>query len=376
MIGDVWMTEQAPSGAIGARVRDYRTRLNMSQAKLAHSLGLKSAQIVSQIESGQRELKAIELVKAAEVLMTSAQNLLTDAPLAIPTARWRDKPSSGFEDAEARLCLRCERYALLEEWCDERINRDLPGISFSKERIPKIGEVEKVADEVRITMELGGRPASSLKDTLEEDYGVKVFHDTFEGTALCVSSSFGKAILLNRNNVRGRRNFSLAHELYHLLAEGIYSEEQHEQEEKHAHIFASSLLIPSSSVIAHLDAKANDGRILIRDLVSTAQDFHVSTEALLWRLCNLQRMGRDAVRGLIGSDSLKAFEAHSQRKSDIPEDLPERFTRLAFEAYRRGKLGKNKLAQFLETTASELPSNSDAWDMEVALDEEAEIALA
>lgn len=368
--------KETPSVAIGNRVRDYRTRLNMSQTELAGSLGLNSAQIVSQIESGDRELKARELVRAAEVLMTSVQNLLTDAPPEIPKARWRDKPSSGFESAEARLCLRCERYALLEEWCDERIDRDLPRISLSKDRIPKIGEVERAADEIRAAMELGGRPASSLKDSLEEDFGIKVFHDSFDGTALCVSGPFGKAILLNRDNVRGRRNFSLAHELFHLLVEGIYPDGEREQEEKHAQIFASSLLLPSASLIAILDAKANNGKIPVRDLVATAQDFHVSTEALLWRLCNLQRMTRDSVKALIAGDNLKAFEARGVRKSDRPDDLPDRFHRLAYEAYGRGRLGRNKLAQFLETTVSALSINSEIWNSDVAFDEEAEIAFA
>jgi XRE family transcriptional regulator, fatty acid utilization regulator len=261
-------------------------------------LGFNSAQIVSQIDSGDRELKARELAKAAEVLMTSVQNLLTDAPLEVPSVRWRDKPGAGFASVEARLCLRCERYALLEDWCDERIHRDLPRISFSKDRVPKIGEVEWAADEIRIAMELGGRPASSLKAALEEDFGIKVFHDSFVGAALCISGLFGRAILLNRENVRGRRNFSLAHELFHLVVEGIYPQQAQDQEEKHAHIFASSLLLPSASLIALLDAKANNEKIPTRELVATAQDFHVSTSTLLWRLVNLQRMDREKVKPL------------------------------------------------------------------------------
>jgi Zn-dependent peptidase ImmA (M78 family)/transcriptional regulator with XRE-family HTH domain len=372
MIDDmsVPMAKENSSVSIGSRVREHRQKLNLSQADLASALGLNSPQIVSQIETGDRELKAKELVRISEILMTSIQNLLSNSPLEVPTARWRDRPENGFEKVEARLCLRCE------EWCGERVYRDLPRLSFVKDRVPKIGEVERAADEIRIVMELGGRPASSLKDALEEDFGIKIFHDSFNGTALCVSGGFGQAILLNRDNVRGRRNFSLAHELYHLLVDGIYPQEAQNIEEKHAQIFASSLLLPSAPVIGLLDAKANDGKIPLRELVATAQDFHVSTEALLWRLCNLQRMDRDKAKTIIAGESLRWVEAHGMGKNKAPEDLPERYVRLAYEAHRLGKLGRNKLAQFLETSVSELDSDFEGWNADVSLDEETEIAFA
>jgi hypothetical protein len=64
------------------------------------------------------------------------------------------------------------------------------------------------------------------------------------------------------------------------------------------------------------------------------------------------------------------------RKSEPPEDLPDRYARLAYEAHRRGRLGRNKLAQFLETTVSDLNSGSEVWNADVSLDEETEIAFA
>ncbi|HEY0462625.1 MAG TPA: ImmA/IrrE family metallo-endopeptidase [Polyangiaceae bacterium] len=55
---------------------------------------------------------------------------------------------------------------------------------------------------------------------LEEQCGVKVFHLDFEprGTAASShSAGFGNAVLLNKKNPKWRRNFDLAHELFHLL---------------------------------------------------------------------------------------------------------------------------------------------------------------
>ena len=370
------MTEKTPSQIIGARVKHYRTRLDLSQTDLARAIGVNSAQIISQIESGVRELTARELARAAKALTTSVANLLTDSEPDLPTARWRDRPQKNFKEVEARLCLRCERFALLEEWCGERTYRPLPVVSLQKGLLPRIGEILRVAQEIRNAMELGGRPASSLKDVLEEGYGIRIFHDSFDGTALCVSGQFGKAILLNRDNVRSRRNFSLAHELFHLLVEGIYPGGAGEDEERHAQVFASALLLPSESISAALGGKAKDGKIHVRELVAAAQEFHVSTEAMLWRLCNLGNMSKETVKSILANENLKSFEIRGLRITDAPDDLPERFTRLAYTAYDRGRLGLNKLAEFLEVKVEQLHFNSEDWTSDVALDEEAEVTFA
>lgn len=368
------MPTEIISPHIGARIREYRTRLKMNQDDFAAQLGVNSFQIVSQIENGNRELKARELVKAAEILRTSVQNLLSIDPAQIPAPRWRDKPTEGFEAVEARFCLRCERYALLEDWCDERFLRDLPSVSLSKAHESTHGELERAAEDVRSAMKLGGRPAASLGEILQEDYAIKILHDSFVGTALCASGKFGKAILLNRDNVKWRRNFSLAHELFHLLVEGVYQDA--EKEERHAQIFASALLMPSSSLIASFDAKVQNNKIPVRDLVTAAQEFNVSTEALLWRLLSLRRMNREQVQQLIGSDSVKALEAFGERKNDRPDELPDRYVRLAYQAYNSGKIGLAKLAEFLETTPGQLAADTKIWSSGVDLNEEAEVAFA
>ncbi len=46
---------------LGGRIREARERLKWTQTKLATEVGLGSAQIISSIESGNREVKASEL---------------------------------------------------------------------------------------------------------------------------------------------------------------------------------------------------------------------------------------------------------------------------------------------------------------------------
>jgi Zn-dependent peptidase ImmA (M78 family)/DNA-binding XRE family transcriptional regulator len=368
------MPEELTSSHIGARIKEYRTRLNLSQKQLAERMGISAFQIISEIEAGRRELKARELFQAASALMTSVQNLLSfDAP-AFAEPRWRDKPDTGYEEVEARLCLRCERYTLLEAWCDEQITRDLPSASLPKEHEPTFADLERAADDIRAAMKLGGRPAVSFTETLEEDYGIRIFYDTIPGPALSVSGKFGRAILLNRDDVRWRRNFSLAHELFHLLAEGVYQDP--EKEERHAQSFAAALLLPGSFVASLLESKGHNGKIPVAELVAAAQEFQVSTEALLWRLFTMNKLTREQVKTLIASETVRALELQGRRPNDKPDVLPDRYVRLAYRAYNNGKIGLAKLAQFLETTAGELAANSKIWSTEADVDEEAEVALA
>ena len=359
--------------SIGARIRHYRNRLNLSQHDLAAALNFKSAQIVSQIENDEREIKARELVLLAKALSTSVDNLLSASELHLPSARWRDRPSEGFEATEAKLCLRCERYALLEEWNDEGARRELPQGSLPRGRHSTPSDVELAANEIRAAMQLGGRPAASLQGVLEEWYGIRIFYDSFAGSGLCVDGEFGKAILLNRNQVRWRRNFSLAHEVFHLVAANCYGDPDRETEEKHANIFASALLLPSDSLLPPLDAKARNGKVALQDLILTAREFDVSTEALLWRLCNLRKLTAENVKDLTSNRAVLAFE---KWKLDLPPALPERFERLTYSAYQRGRIGKRKLAEFLEISVNQLAENPEISDPDLSLDEETEIAFA
>jgi len=55
------------NAALGQRIRSFRKRLCLSQEALASQMGFGSAETISQIERGNREVKAWELVKLAKI---------------------------------------------------------------------------------------------------------------------------------------------------------------------------------------------------------------------------------------------------------------------------------------------------------------------
>ena len=97
-----------------------------------------------------------------------------------------------------------------------------------------------------------------------------MFYLDFEpsGTAACTQSpTFGAAVLLNAKNARWRRNFDLAHELFHLLTWNVFnpasgsSTERPAREEQLADRFASNLLMPEESVRASVNAPMLDHKL-------------------------------------------------------------------------------------------------------------------
>jgi Zn-dependent peptidase ImmA (M78 family) len=214
-------------------------------------------------------------------------------------------------------------------------------------------------------MKLGGKPGCTLRKTLEENYGVKIFHEELgkHGSALCARDDFGFAVLLNASEPRWRRNYSLAHELFHLMTSTDWDSHQCEVL---ADAFASALLLPEESLMSSLRSRAKGKRISLQDLVEIACEFDVSIDALCWRLVNLEKLKKQQVRQqLLEGSRLRALDRFSRRDQheEIKAGLPERYTRLCYTAYSKGKIGRSKLAEYLEVSlfdlVKELNTNSE-----------------
>ena len=323
-------------------------------------------------------MKASELTRIAGALHTSIDNLLNPELRPVPQFAWREQPQEGFEEHEARFMVKCERYGLLEKWCNASNPQPLPSLRF-RSPCPSFGDAQRQADNVRNTLQLGGRPACSLEKTLSEDYGVKIFYDdlgTNGGAAFSVTSWFGTAVLLNSCHAPWRRNFSLAHEFFHLLTMNQLETCDKDLVEKLANVFASALLIPSEHLLPALDPVVENRKISYECLVQIAREFGVSIDALLWRLVNLGRVPQDAVKDALSNHRLRAIDKASFPIWESPPLLPERFVRLCYLAYRQGKIGLAKLAEFLETSIVDLAEQIGEEGADITDGEQANITVA
>ena len=104
------------NAVIGERIASLRVARGLTQAQLAGALGLEHKQVVSNLEKGERALKAPELARLSELFHVSPLVVLGLQPVATPAfVLWR-QPAAGQVrvDEEARFIERCRRYAFLE----------------------------------------------------------------------------------------------------------------------------------------------------------------------------------------------------------------------------------------------------------------------
>ncbi len=353
-------------------------KLTLDDVESRTSVG---ASTLSEFENDKREPRLPQLKELADLFHRTTAFFLEEGPLPSEVVLWRQKPQSpNAEELQAHLLRLAEQYHLLEQWCDSFERLQIP---FAAGHADGFGyqQAEKLAHDFRNIHGLGERPGQSLLRVVEEICKIKVFHIGFEpsGSAACtLDETFGAAILLNSKNVRWRRNFDLAHELFHLLTWKIFRTpgedsfaEASAQEEKLATCFARNLLMPQEPLRIAIDSQLGSKTTLtFDDLFEVARQFDVSVEALLWQMSFVFNRPKDWVAE--NTNKLKGQIAFwDKRQSDTLPLRPLRFEALAAEALRKGYISTGRYAEYLGITRREAMRQVE---QEVPDDAEVEIA--
>jgi XRE family transcriptional regulator, fatty acid utilization regulator len=326
-------------------LRDVEAKTGIGQSSL------------SEYESGKRVPRLSQLQSLAEVYRRSLGFLLGEGEIPRELVLWRQQPEGpAASEIQATFLRLAEQYHNLEVWCEDCRTCVLPSAGGKAEAY-RYADAEGLAKRVRSVLDLGERPGQELLRVLEEVCGVKVFHLPFEptGSAACtVHETYGPAILLNSNAVRWRRNFDLAHELFHILTWPIFRGSAvgdgvtpSDQEEKFATYFAGNLLMPIETVRQAIEAKRRDGKLAYKDLFDIARQFDVSVEALLWRMRFLYNTPEAEI-----VENIRRYKATGQvweadREYDTPPRRPLRFQALAVQSLREGKMSQGKFAEYM-----------------------------
>ncbi|MBI2908720.1 MAG: ImmA/IrrE family metallo-endopeptidase [Chloroflexi bacterium] len=360
-----------PNG-LALRIKKARERVGMTQEDLALRAGLPAPQSMSQIERGERAVKAIELGRIAEALHLSIVDLVTPAP-APAKVLWRNPPVTGQSDAEAKFLERCRNYRLAEQWAAVPAPPPLRQASLPK-RLDDYQFAEGLASDIRECYGFGKYPAATLVRTLEEDVGVKLLYEAnLEGSAACSYQDFGAAMLINASEVPWRRNYSIAHELFHLVTWNAMPPETLEADEERwpkvetlANVFASALLLPTEAVERRVHERQKNRSLKLIDLIELARVFDVSTEALLWRLANMRLLARRKVEDLLDNPELKALDLASLREYPYrePELVPSRFLNLLVTAYAKGEVSLGRIAEMTGISLVEVRRRLKAFRQE------------
>lgn len=363
---------------ISPRVKYAREKLRMTQDSLAEAVGFKDRQTISDIENGKRAVKTDELLKLSEALNQEMEffldpfNVVAEAQYS-----WRASESLPGSDLDHFQTIANGWVGMLR-WLHRQDKGPAPTLGFISLRMSASSTYEQAqsfGERLAEFLNLGLVPARALPECLESKLDIPVLFvdapssmpkNAISGAA-CQIEGFN-AILINRRESLFRRNFDLAHELFHVLtwkamppSHRESNEVEHRAKAKRieqlANNFAGALLMPCTSLDHFIDqGRATD----VQHLADVAAELQVTTEALGWRLKNLARI-----------DDITRVELARVKRSDhhpVPELFSPAFVKKLHVALDHGRLSARKAAKTLGMPLFELTQLFDAHEMQAPFD--------
>ena len=209
------------SERIGLRLKAAREGAGFTQQQLATALGLDHRQSLAAVESGTRRLTAEELIRAVEVLGADL-DFFTDSFRLVGEGRFsfRAQPNvpaqvlDQFEDRAGRWIATYRELGAQQGDAPDWLEHKLALTARST-----FEEAQAAAESVAERWKLGDRPAETLRSALERQLDALVLYVDAPAGISGAASQLPRlnAVLVNRLEPEGRRNFDLAHELFHLL---------------------------------------------------------------------------------------------------------------------------------------------------------------
>jgi Zn-dependent peptidase ImmA (M78 family)/transcriptional regulator with XRE-family HTH domain len=329
---------------IAKRLKVARESAGLTQRQLSEALGFNDRQTLAAIEAGIRKISAEELLRVMKILGKDL-DYFTDPFRLVGEGNfsWRvsDDVQHQLGDFEIRAGTWLALYRDVAKDAPpgrkENTPRTVP-LSLSLTTKSYYEDALDAACWLAGEWRLGDVPADRLERAIRKRMRTLVLYvDAPYGISGAAFRLPGiNAILINRNEPLGRRNFDLAHELFHLLTWETIPPEHTEngmagaksRPEQLANCFASALLMPERVIRSWRDAfpsfPPEDRAQWNRWLNDRAFDLRVSTPALQWRLVQLGLLPKGEV-----DSSLDWF-------ADRPTETPQLFSEDFVETLRRG----------------------------------------
>jgi len=345
------------------RLHYLREIRGLTQEDLAQKLGFKDRQTLSQIENGERKLSSTELVLAAQVFNVGLEFFTDPFELAGEgNFSWRQNgtPPEVLDAFELKAGRWIAAYRHLSKLKGEAINSSIRRIALDRKSSfeEAIGEGEAMGK----LLELGDVPSEKLAAALQQELDTLVLEvDTAPGIsgAACQLAQLN-AIVVNRNEPKVRRNYDIAHELFHLLTwstmppprlDNITPTRENKRVEQLAENFAAGLLMPGNIVGKRISAAGGLGKgaQLAAWINATAQDLGVSAVALQWRLINMKAI---SIKDRIEDELLR--NNGSQLKATTPPKFGKQFMAVIRWSISKGQISVRRAAKLLDVTVDEL----------------------
>lgn len=266
---------------IGERVREAREAAGLTQGRLAAAIGVDRTALV-RVESGQRQLNAMELFRLSDELGVPLAHLVSGPPQAVVSRRaaMNDEPSS-IDRTRYRLEVELGTQARNTQWLVTRNVLSTPSLS-----VPVTMDARRLASHARQVL---GRPTGPLGPMAEVGEGLGVYLtavDVDADGASVMLDGYGVAVV-GANSGSGRRRWTAAHEIGHCILRDEYTADiggvsaSRDEREQFIDAFAGELLLPEPDLASALAGVSS--RELRAALIAVAFEYRVSWSAVVSR---------------------------------------------------------------------------------------------
>ena len=368
---------------IGRKLLRCRNNMGLSKIDVYHLAGIPVSRIEA-LESGTIEPSGDEILILADVYKEDFRYFISNQSLSsAETVDELYRLNGSITNTDKRAIQSVIFHSVNEQILLDSLNKKrecftLPIIS--NDRIWKSDGV-KVAQALR--QYLGYRKTEAYRN-LYNDFrriGIHIFRTRLEDSNL--SGLFlkhpvaGKCVLVNYDDNLYRQNFTLCHEVGHALMDGssynVSYQSQRDYREYRANAFAGEFLMPQDII-----KQINPSSITPDNIVRYASRFRVNVKAFLIALENA---------GVITSEKKVWFSKMNLRVprneqidfelEDLTDYLREAYemmfdrgitpyyVRLCHEAYEKGVITVERMAEMLDVTLFELPSLLDLFKLKL-----------
>lgn len=356
---------------VGKKVKELRLLYNQTQEELANALGV-SKEFISMIESGKR-LPGLETMSRLGKIFNKDTDFFLRAEEEPFAALFRVETLGAQErSALDRAAKFCEDYAFLEKETGQLpvlppAYPEKPGIAKSLSALKE--DAEHLADSEWGRLGLGDEPIKDIFSLIESQ-GVHVIRQEmgnvgFDG-AFLYSPENGAFLIINASRPLVRQVFTAAHEYCHCLKHrdrgiqidrNIYEDYLNTDAptmERYANAFAASFLMPRKAIERAL--KNLNKHLEAEEIIQLKRYFGVSYQAMVWRLVNLKSLSKSRTEELlqIKPRSLEESIFGDTEETVTSAKMPERYVRIALDAYLMGKITVSRLAELLNKDVFEL----------------------
>jgi len=315
-----------------------------------------SPQHIDDWEKGVSQPRLEELEALANLYGREIDYFLRETPNPPTGVKFRGKPGESLQHLSkdtkivlARFDELCRAAFEFEELLGKKRKVKLSMVS------PKV-TASIGARRLRERYNLRDKPIGDLRALLD-NAGVRVFEVPIPNDELSGFSfwheKYGPCILVNAKDVKGRRNFTLAHELAHLLyshgSSACYIpsdiSDVRERIERKANQFAAELLLPETGVVHDLKKRNLSRKPSEKQLRQMSIKWGVSIQALGYRL-----EGLGLIKPGLTNKIVESRPAYFRRPKTPTWErrLGKSFVGTSIEAYRNSLISVGKLAHVLQ----------------------------